>query len=66
MASGDTEMVAEMKEVAKLEGLSVSPESGAALHALRVLAGEGRIKAHDTIVVCSMSGAASALETLEG
>jgi threonine synthase len=51
VGAGDTEMVTEMKTLAKLEGLSAAPGAGAAVHALRVLAGEGRIKPHDTVVI---------------
>jgi len=48
---GDAEIVAAMKEAGQFEGLSASPESGAAIHAIRVLAGEGRIRPHDTVVI---------------
>ena len=48
VAVGDAEMVAGMQRPRPLEGISAAPEGGAALHALRVLVGEGRIKPHDT------------------
>ena len=64
LAVGDAEMIAEMKEIGQTEGISASPESGAALHALRVLAGEGRIKTHDTVVVFNTAGALKALDAL--
>jgi threonine synthase len=48
---GDAEMQSDMKALARLEGVSAAPGGGAALHALRVLAGEGRIKPHDTVVI---------------
>jgi threonine synthase len=51
VGAGDTEMVAEMKALARYEGVSAAPGGGATLHALRVLAGEGRIKPHDTVVL---------------
>jgi threonine synthase len=48
---GDAEMVAEMKSLARLEGVSAAPGGGATVHALRVLAAESRIKPHDTVVL---------------
>jgi threonine synthase len=51
MAVGDAEMLAVLKECAQAEGLSLSPETGGVVHALRVLASEGRIKSRDTVVV---------------
>jgi len=62
---GDAEMIAGMKDFARLEGISASPESGAALHALRVLANEGRIKPHETVVVVNTAGAVKYLDVLE-
>lgn len=50
---GDAEMVAEMKTLARLEGVAAAPGGGATLHALRVLAAENRIKPHDTVVLVS-------------
>ena len=57
VAVGDAEMVAGMRDLGRLEGISAAPEGGAALHALRVLVGEGRIKPHDTVVVFNTGGA---------
>lgn len=65
MAVGDAEMIAEMKDIGRTEGVSMSPEGGAALHALRVLAGEGRIKQHDTVVVFNTAGALKYLDAIE-
>jgi len=48
---GDAEMMAEMKTLARLEGVSAAPGGGATVHALRVLTVEGRIKPHDTVVL---------------
>lgn len=56
---GDTEMLAEMKTLARVEGVSAAPGAGAAVHALRVLAGEGRIKAHDTVVIVNPATASA-------
>ncbi|MEZ5316520.1 MAG: threonine synthase [Vicinamibacterales bacterium] len=61
---GDAEMVQGMRDLGRLEGISAAPEGGAALHALRVLAGEGRIKAHDTVVVFNTGGALKYLDVL--
>ncbi|MEO8480582.1 MAG: threonine synthase [Acidobacteriota bacterium] len=48
---GDAEMLAEMKMLARLEGVSAAPGGGATVHALRVLVSESRIKPHDTVVL---------------
>jgi threonine synthase len=65
LSVGDAEMIAAMKDFATYEGISASPESGAALHALRVLANEGRVKPHETVVVISPAGASRYLDVLE-
>jgi len=57
LSVGDTEMVAAMRELGRQEGISAAPEGGAALHAVRVLANEGRIKPHDTVVIFNTGGA---------
>jgi threonine synthase len=62
---GDAEMIAGMKDFASFEGISAAPESGAALHALRVLANEGRVKPHETVVVINANGALRSLDVLE-
>ena len=49
----------------QFEGISASPESGAALHALRVLANEGRVKPHETVVVINPAGASRYLDVIE-
>jgi threonine synthase len=65
LSVGDTEMVSGMKDFGHFEGVSASPESGAALHALRVLANEGRIKPRETVVVVNTGSAREYLEILE-
>jgi threonine synthase len=65
VAAGDAEMIAGMKDLGRYEGLSASPEGGAALHALRVLVGEGRVKTSDTVVLVNTSGAAYDLDVLD-
>lgn len=61
---GDTEMIAGMKEFAQLEGVSASPEGGAALHAVRVLTSQGRIKPHEVVVILNTGGALTYLDQL--
>ena len=56
LSVGDAEMISGMRDFAMFEGISASPESGAALHALRVLANEGRVKPHETVVVINPAG----------
>jgi threonine synthase len=65
VAVGDAEMVAGMKDLGRLEGISAAPEGGAALHALRVLVGEGRIKPHDSVVLFNTGGALKYLDVLQ-
>ena len=57
VAVSDADMVTAMREMGALEGISAAPEGGAALHAVRVLANEGRIKPHDTVVIFNTGGA---------
>lgn len=54
---GDAEMVAEMKTLARLEGIAAAPGGGATVHALRVLAADSRIKPHDTVVLVNPAAA---------
>ena len=65
IAVGDTEMVTGMKDLGKLEGISAAPEGGAALHALRVLIAQGRIKPHDRVVLFNTGGALKYLDVLQ-
>ena len=65
LSVGDAEMISSMKDFATYEGLSASPESGAALHALRVLANEGRVKPQETVVVINPAGASRYLDVFE-
>jgi len=60
----DAEMVAGMRDLGKLEGISAAPEGGAALHALRVLMSDGRIKSNDTVVIFNTGGALKYLDVL--
>jgi threonine synthase len=65
IAVGDAEMVAGMKDLGRLEGISAAPEGGAALQALRVLVGEGRIKPHHSVVLFNTGGALKYLDVLQ-
>jgi threonine synthase len=65
VAVGDAEMVTGMKDLGRLEGISAAPEGGAALQALRVLVGEGRIKPHDSVVLFNTGGALKYLDVLQ-
>src|SRR5215831_10530580 len=48
VAVSDADMVAGMRDLGRLEGISAAPEGGAAVHALRVLVGQGRIRPEDS------------------
>ena len=61
---GDAEMVVAMKEIGRLEGISAAPEGGAALHALRVLINDGRIKPQHRVVLFNTGGALKYLDVL--
>jgi threonine synthase len=64
IAVSDADMVQDMREMGRLEGISAAPEGGAALHALRVLVGDGRIKPSDTVVLFNTGGALKYLDVL--
>jgi len=64
IAVGDAEMVTGMKDLGRLEGVSAAPEGGAAVQALRVLVGEGRIKPQDRVVLFNTGGALKYLDVL--
>src|SRR5262249_49455705 len=51
LAVDDAAMVAGMRELGRLEGVSAAPEGGACVPAIRALVAEGRIKARDTVVL---------------
>jgi threonine synthase len=65
VAVGDAEMVTGMRDLGRLEGISAAPEGGAALHALRVLIGSGRIRPHDSVVLFNTGGALKYLDVLQ-
>ena len=64
IAVSDADMVRDMRELGKKEGISAAPEGGAALHALRVLQRDGRVKPTDTVVVFNTGGALKYLDVL--
>jgi threonine synthase len=64
LAVSDADMVAGMRELGSQEGISAAPEGGAALHALKVLLGDGRMTPSDTVVVFNTGGALKYLDVL--
>jgi threonine synthase len=64
MAVSDADMVTGMREMGSCEGISAAPEGGAALHAVRVLIKDGRIRPADTVVVFNTGGALKYLDVL--
>ena len=66
VAVSDAAMVQDMLAIGSLEGVSAAPESGAALSAIRHLVTNGRIKAHETVVLFTTGGALKYLDVLRG
>ena len=64
VAVSDPDMVAGMRDLGRLEGISAAPEGGAALHALRVLQAQSRILPHHRVVVFNTGGALKYLDVL--
>lgn len=64
VAVPDAQMVADMKLMGSLEGVSAAPEGGAALSAIRTLVASGRIKPHETVVLFNTGGALKYLDVL--
>jgi len=64
LAVSDTDMVSGMRALGSREGISAAPEGGAALHAVKVLIKDGRIKPKDSVVVFNTGGALKYLEVL--
>jgi threonine synthase len=60
----DAEMVAGMRDLGKFEGISAAPESGAALHAIRQLLGNGTIRSGERVVLFNTGGALKYLDVL--
>ena len=64
VAVTDADMIAAMRQLGALEGISAAPEGGAAVHALRVLIGRGLIQPHHSVVVFNTGGALKYLDVL--
>jgi threonine synthase len=64
LAVSDADMVTGMRDLGGREGISAAPEGGAALHAVRVLLADGRMKPSDTVVVFNTGGALKYLDVL--
>ncbi len=65
VAVDDSEMVRDMLEIGRYEGVSAAPEGGAALAAVRALVNGGRIGAGDTVVLFNTGGALKYLDVLK-
>ena len=66
IAVSDADMVRAMRELGGREGISAAPEGGAALHALRVLLEDGRVRPEETVVLFNTGGALKYLDVLNG
>ena len=64
IAVSDADMVNDMRELGKLEGISASPEGGATLSALRVLLKQGKVRPNDTVVLFNTGGSLKYLDVL--
>jgi threonine synthase len=64
LAVRDDEMVRDMVEIGRLEGVSAAPEGGAALTAIRCLIANGSIKRDETVVLFNTGGALKYLDVL--
>jgi threonine synthase len=64
LAVPDAEMIHDMLEMGRLEGISAAPEGGAALRAIRILTASGRIQRGDTVVLFNTGGALKYLDVL--
>ncbi len=64
VAVSDADMVAGMRDLGRLEGISAAPEGGAALQALRDLVARGLVERHQTVVLFNTGGALKYLDAL--
>ena len=64
IAVSDEEMVEDMLDLGKHEGVSAAPEGGAALRAIKRLVAEGRIQRDETVVLFNTGGALKYLDVL--
>ena len=65
LAVRDADIVRDMVEIGRLEGVSAAPEGGAALTAIRQLVADGSIKPHETVVLFNTGGALKYLDVLK-
>jgi threonine synthase len=64
LAVRDVDMVRDMVEIGRFEGISAAPEGGAALTAIRRLVADGALKPHETVVLFNTGGALKYLDVL--
>jgi threonine synthase len=64
LSVSDAEMVQGMRDLGAREGISAAPEGGAALHAVRLLHADGRMKPDETVVVFNTGGALKYLDVM--
>jgi threonine synthase len=64
LAVSDADMVRDMRELGRKEGISAAPEGGAALTALKVLLDRGDVKSRDTVVLFNTGGALKYLDLI--
>jgi threonine synthase len=64
IAVSDAEMIAGMRALGSLEGISAAPEGGAALRAVEILVEQGRIAPDDVVVLFNTGGALKYLDAL--
>jgi threonine synthase len=65
VAVRDADMVRDMGEIGRFEGVSAAPEGGAALTAIRHLVKNGSIKPQETVVLFNTGGALKYLDVLK-
>jgi threonine synthase len=64
LAVPDQQMIEGMREIGQAEGVSASPEGGAALAAIRTLVADRSIRRNDTVVLFNTGGALKYLDLL--
>ena len=64
LAVPDADMVRDMVEIGRLEGVSAAPEGGAGLTAIRRLVARGAIRRDETVVLFNTGGALKYLDVL--
>ncbi len=60
----DADMIAGMRQIGSLEGISAAPEGGAALQAIKMLVRDGLIKPTESVVLFNTGGALKYLDVL--